>query len=80
LEGAEDLGSGAYPAQRRMLRLQLVFRDTLSSVDGILRLLRAFLGKKNAYFEIKEVGLGARDAAVKELLIDEHKLYCLTFA
>ena len=43
-------------------------------------LLLAFLGKKHAYFEIKEAVLGARHAAVKELLTDEHKLYCLTFA
>jgi len=29
---------------------------------------------------LKEAGLRARHTAVKELLIDEHKLYCLAFA
>jgi hypothetical protein len=49
-------------------------------VQGILRLLLAFLAKIHACFEIKEAGLGARHAAVKELLTDEHKRYCLTLA
>ena len=50
-------------------------------MQGILRLLLAFLDRKNhAYFEIKEAGLRAQHAAVKELFTDEHKRYCLTFA
>jgi hypothetical protein len=41
-----------------------------------LKAATGFPGPKNhAYFEIKEAGLGARHAAMKELLTDEHKIY-----
>jgi hypothetical protein len=50
-------------------------------VQGILKLLLAFLGKKNTLISrLKEAVLRARHTAVKELLTDEHKLYRLAFA
>jgi hypothetical protein len=42
-------------------------------VQGILKLLLTFLGKKRAYFKTKEADLKARPAAAKELLTDERK-------
>jgi hypothetical protein len=53
----------------------LKLTETLSSVQGILKLLLAFLGKKTMLISrLKEAGLRVHHAAVKELLTDEHKL------
>jgi len=50
-------------------------------VQGFVKLLLAFLGKKTTLiWRVNEAGLRARHAAVKELLTDEHKLYRLAFA
>ena len=50
-------------------------------MQGISKLLLAFLGKKTTLISrLKEAGLRARHAAVKEILTDEHKLYPLAFA
>ena len=56
------------PAQDVALVAKL--RETLSSVQGILKLLLAFLGKKTHLF--RDLGLRAQHAVVKELLTDEH--------
>ena len=46
-----------------------------------LKAATSFPGQKNTLISrLKEVGLRARHAAVKELLTDEHKLYRLAFA
>jgi hypothetical protein len=50
LEGAEELAYGAYPAQLRMLLWVLKLRETLSSVQGMLKRLLAFLGKNPRLF------------------------------
>jgi len=51
-----------------------------SSVQGILKLLLAFMGKKRMVISrLKEAGLRAWPSAVQELLTDEHKLYHLAF-
>jgi len=47
-------------------------------VQGILKLLLAFLGKRTLLF--RDLGFRARLAVVKEFLSDEHKLYSLAFA
>jgi len=47
LEGVRELGYDAFPAQLRMLPK---LRKTLSSVQGILKVLLAFLGKKTRLF------------------------------
>jgi hypothetical protein len=54
-------------------------------VQGILKLLLAFLGgkekrKKKLISRLKEACLRARHAAVKELLTDKFKIYRLAFA
>jgi hypothetical protein len=50
-------------------------------VQGFLKLLLAFLGKKNTLISrLKEAVLKPRHAAVKEVLTDKHKLYHLAFA
>jgi hypothetical protein len=50
-------------------------------VQGYLKLLLAFLGKKTTLIlRLKEAGLRARHAAVKKVLTDEPKLYRLAFA
>jgi len=50
-------------------------------VYGILKLLPTFLGEKSTVISrLKEASFRARQAAVKELLTDEHQLYGLEFA
>jgi hypothetical protein len=49
-------------------------------VQGILKLLPISLGIKELISRLKEAGLRARHAAVKELLTDDNKLYRLAFA
>jgi hypothetical protein len=51
-----------------------------SSVQGILRLLLAFLGQKTTFISrLKRESLRARHAAVKQLLNEEYKLHRLIF-
>ena len=49
-------------------------------MQGILKLLLAFLGKDTIIARLKAASLRAWHAAMKELLNDEHKLYHLAFA
>jgi transposase-like protein len=67
------------PAQDAALVAEAQRNSFVSARD--LEAATGFPGQKNTLIlRLKEAGLRARYAAVKELLIDEHKLYCLVFA
>jgi hypothetical protein len=81
LEGAEKVGCGAIQPSSGRCVSSRSFKETLSSVQGIFKLLLTFLGKKRTVISRhKEACLRAQHTAVKEVLADNHKLYCLAFA
>ena len=73
-----ELGCGAFPAQDAALVAEA--ERNPSSVQGNLKLLLAFQGKKKTIMSrLKAAGFRARHAALKEFLTDEHQLYHFAF-
>jgi len=67
------------PAQNATLVAEAERNPFFSARD--LKAATGFPGQKDTFVSrLKAAGLTARHAVVKELLIDEHKLYCLAFA
>jgi hypothetical protein len=79
LDSTKEMGYGLYPVQIRMLHQYLTLKEAFTSARKLKAATNFPRQKCMVISRLKEAGLTAQHAVVRDKLIDEHTLYHLAF-